>query len=95
MPVLLACPRAAPQRWRLCVVFFNAAAVSSQLCGAPAGAASLKLPRPHHLLQVAERMQRVPESPVAAVICNSQSVLEGEWHRICLGLFGQTGAQMG
>lgn len=24
MPVLLACPRAALQRWRLCVVFFNA-----------------------------------------------------------------------
>lgn len=35
------------------------------------------------------------KSQVTAIIFNSQIVLEGEWHRICLRLFGQTGAQMG
>lgn len=36
-----------------------------------------------------------PTSRVTAISFNSQIVLEGEWHRICLRLFGQTGAQMG
>lgn len=35
------------------------------------------------------------KSQVTAIIFNSQIVLEGEWHWICLRLFGQTGAQMG
>lgn len=35
------------------------------------------------------------KSQVTAIILSSQIVLEGEWHRICLRLFGQTGAQMG
>lgn len=42
------------------------------------------------------RLHGRPLKPqVTAIIFNSQIVLEGEWHRICLRLFGQTGAQMG